>query len=233
MPTSPVPVLTIERLVVRFPGLPDPVLDIPALTVDAGEGVAVTGPSGSGKTTFVNIIAGLATTREGRVRWNATDLAELSERRRDQWRACMVGVVMQDIHLFPGLSALENVLLPARLRGRADGDTKGRAIDLLARVGVPRPDQAAETLSRGQAQRVAVARALLQRPRILIADEPTASLDASSGKEIGDLLLEIGRDDGTTLIVVSHDEHLIARLGRRLHLSGGRLAPMETSDRGS
>ncbi|MFK8251764.1 ABC transporter ATP-binding protein [Ancylobacter terrae] len=231
-PATPVatgaPALAVEGLVIRFPGLPDPVLDIPALAIAPGERVAVTGPSGSGKSTLVNALTGLAKVREGHVRWESIDLAALGEGRRDDWRARHVGLVMQDFHLFPGLSAIENVLLPVRLRRALDADLRRRAGDLLARVGLARPGQAVETLSRGEMQRVAVARALLRRPGILVADEPSASLDAASGAAVAELILELSREEGATLIVVSHDERIVGRLERRLRLIRGRLGDAES-----
>jgi putative ABC transport system ATP-binding protein len=216
--------LTLDQVQVSYPGLETPVLDVLSLTVAAEECVAVTGPSGSGKTTLVNIITGLARPDRGRVLWGAEDIAALAEARRDRWRAETVGLVMQEFHLFEGLSALDNVLLPARLRRAAGRDTVDHAHALLARVGVKRAGQATATLSRGEMQRVAVARALLRRPKLLIADEPTASLDPGHGAEVAELLLALARESGATLIAVSHDERLIKRMDRSLTLDAGRLA---------
>ena len=125
--------LDLADIRVTFPGLADPVLAIPSLAIAAGERVCITGASGSGKSTLVNLITGLERSRHGRVRWGETDLAILSEGRRDQWRAENVGLVMQDFHLFPGLSALENILLPARLARAATPVRIERARDLLTR----------------------------------------------------------------------------------------------------
>lgn len=216
--------LSIEGLEVRFRGLSQPALEIPALKLAPGERVAVTGPSGSGKTTLLNIVTGLERARTGRVLWQDTDLATLSESARDRWRARNVGLVMQDFHLFAGLSALDNVLLPQRLsRFRLEQSAQGEARRLLARVGIERIDQPVETMSRGQMQRVAVARALAAKPGLLIADEPTASLDADAGGDVAELLLELTRETGSTLIVASHDTRLTRKLDRALHLDGGRI----------
>ena len=216
--------LTLEGLVARFPGLDAPALDIPAFGLAPGARIALRGPSGSGKTTLLNMLTGLARVPEGRVDWDGTDLATLGEGARDRWRAENVGLVMQDFHLFPGLSALENVLLPRRLRWRgAERGAREAGLRLLERTGVPRPDQPVETLSRGQMQRVAVARALLARPAILVADEPTASLDAGSAAAVAALLVELAAETGATLIVATHDPDLIARIGRVVHLAAGRL----------
>lgn len=208
---------------ISFPGLAQPVLAIDALTIPAGGRLAVTGPSGSGKSTFVNLVSGLERPDRGAIRWRDTDIATLSESGRDRWRATNVGLVMQDFHLFPGLAAVDNVLLPARLAHAATADIKARALELLSRVGLGRPGQSVETMSRGEMQRVAVARALLRRPGVIIADEPTASLDAESGAEVGRLLLELAEQEGATLIVVSHDERLTERLDRRIRLAAGRI----------
>lgn len=215
--------LALSDVSISFPGLAQPVLSIDALTIPAGGRLAVTGASGSGKSTFVNLISGLERPDSGTIRWSDTDIAGLSESRRDRWRAANVGLVMQDFHLFPGLAAIDNVLLPARLAHAATAEIKARALALLSRVGLSRPNQSVETMSRGEMQRVAVARALLRRPGVIIADEPTASLDAEAGAEVGKLLLELAQQEGATLIVVSHDERLTERLDRRIRLTSGRI----------
>ncbi|MGY2048261.1 ABC transporter ATP-binding protein [Methylobacterium sp. JK268] len=215
--------LTLADLAIGFPGLAAPVLAIERLTVAAGARLAVTGASGSGKSTLVNLITGLARPDRGRILWGETDIARLNEAARDRWRAAHVGLVMQDFHLFPGLSALDNVLLPARLSGAADAALRARAGDLLGRVGLSRPGQDVATLSRGEMQRVAVARALLRRPGILVADEPTASLDPEAGAAVATLLVALAEEEGATLIVVSHDERLTERLARRIRLAAGRV----------
>jgi putative ABC transport system ATP-binding protein len=217
--------LAVNDLEVRFRGLDAPALAVPELRLGAGARVAVTGASGSGKTTLLNMLTGLDRASRGSIRWGEVDVAALSERRRDRWRGLHVGLVMQDFHLFPGLSALDNVLLPLRLRPRrADGTAKAAAARLLDRVGIERHRQAVETMSRGQMQRVAVARALVGRPGLLVADEPTASLDEEAGGGVADLLLELAAEAGTTLIVASHDPRLVRRLDRVLRLANGRIA---------
>ncbi|QKK21859.1 ABC transporter ATP-binding protein [Rhizobium hidalgonense] len=216
--------LTIENLSVTFPGLSSPALAIGHLSIDAGSRVAITGASGSGKSTFVNIIAGLERTRHGCVRWNNENIVGFPESRRDRFRAANIGLVMQEFHLFPGLSALENVLLPARLAGAASADVIERAHALLSTVGLSRPGQKIETMSRGEMQRVAIGRALLRKPGVIIADEPTASLDAESGEAVGDLILDLAVAEGSTLIVVSHDQRLAGRLDRRITLGSGRIS---------
>ena len=223
------PALALRDLTVEFPGLGRPALAIPALDLASGEHVAVTGPSGSGKTTLINMLTGLDRVTRGRVIWQdtglqETDVARLSEGARDRWRAANVGLVMQEFHLFPGLSAVENVLLPQRLAHlRLPDGRKAEAARLLARVGIERPGQSIETMSRGQMQRVAVARALIARPGIIVADEPTASLDAEAGAIVADLLVELAREAKANLIVASHDPRVLDRLGRVLRLDAGRI----------
>ncbi|MDH0615237.1 MULTISPECIES: ATP-binding cassette domain-containing protein [unclassified Agrobacterium] len=215
--------LTIDHLAVSFPGLSAPVLVVDHLEIAAGSRVALTGGSGSGKSTLINIIAGLERVQAGRVVWGEQNMADLPEGRRDRWRAANIGLVMQEFHLFPGLSALDNILLPARLSRVANADLIRRAESLFATVGLKRAGQHVETMSRGEMQRVAIARALLRNPGVIIADEPTASLDLESGEAVGDLLLSVAASTGSTLIVASHDQHLVGRLDRRLTLSGGRI----------
>lgn len=213
--------LAISNLVVSYPGLATPVLRIDALSIAAGEMVAISGPSGSGKSTFVNIITGLERVPEGKVVWSDEDISGLTETSRDQWRGQNVGLVMQDFHLLPGLSAIENVLLPVRLSRVMSRDYGKRAGKLLKKSGLKRPDQSIDTMSRGEMQRVAIARALLRKPGVIVADEPTASLDPDNGAAIGRLLVDLARAEGTTLIVITHDRLLADRLDRRLELANG------------
>jgi putative ABC transport system ATP-binding protein len=215
--------LRIKNLEVTFAGLSSPALVIAGLAIPAGSRAVITGASGSGKSTFVNVVTGLDHARSGSIRWSGEDIATLSESRRDRFRAANIGLVMQDFHLFPGLSAVENVLLPARLARVVDRALSARAHDLLESVGLRRPAQPIETMSRGEMQRVAIARALLRSPGVIVADEPTASLDAESGAAVADLLIELAVAQGTTLIVVSHDVRLSDRLDRKLTFNGGRL----------
>lgn len=215
--------LNMTNVEMSFPGLATPVLSIAGLRIEAGTRVAIAGASGSGKSTFVNLVTGLERASKGRVAWNSSDLSTLSQRERDRWRGETIGLVMQDFHLFPGLSALDNVLLPVRLAFAARPDHVKRAHDLLHRTGLKKPQQRIETMSRGEMQRVAVARALLRKPAVIVADEPTASLDADNGKAVGDLIFELARAEKSTLITISHDQRLIARFERRIELANGRI----------
>lgn len=215
--------LDVSGLEMQFPGLAAPVLAIERFHLPAGGRLAITGASGSGKSTFVNAITGLDTVTRGSVSWSGTEITRLSAGKRDAFRAGNIGLVMQDFHLFPGLSAFENVVLPVRLARRLTQTERDRAFYLLAVTGIARPQQKIETLSRGEMQRVAVARALLQRPGVIVADEPTASLDRQAGNEVAELLLWLSAEEGTTLVVVTHDISLAERLGRRISLASGRI----------
>ncbi len=215
--------LDINGVEMRFPGLDTPVLSIPRLHLPAGAQLAVTGASGSGKSTLVNVITGLETATKGSILWGDTDIAALSPVRRDAFRASHIGLVMQDFHLFPGLSAFENVVLPVRLSRRLTPSIRERALHLLEKTGITRPDQPMETLSRGEMQRVAIARALLSKPGVIVADEPTASLDRRTGAEVAELIVRLARQDEATLVVVTHDPVLMERLDRRIGLEAGRI----------
>ncbi|WCG82816.1 ABC transporter ATP-binding protein [Pectobacterium sp. A5351] len=216
--------LLIQHLSVTFPDTSEAVLDIPALSIRSGERVAVMGPSGSGKTTLVNAITGMDHSGTGCVQWEKQDIWQMNEAERDRWRAQHIGLVMQDFHLFPGLNALENVLLPAQFHHwRIPVSLKQRAADLLAQVGLDTAKRPIDVLSRGEKQRVAVARALLSKPDIIVADEPTASLDAQSGEQIADLLATLARDSRATLIAITHDARLASQMSRCIQLEKGRL----------
>jgi putative ABC transport system ATP-binding protein len=215
--------LLMENISVAFPGLSAPALAVEKLEIPRGARVAITGASGSGKSTLINVLTGLERVRQGRIEWDSTNLVGLSESRCDRWRGRNVGLVMQEFHLFAGLSALDNVLLPLRLSSRSTRADLERARALLARAGLSRPHQHVESMSRGEMQRVAIARALLRKPGVIIADEPTASLDAEGGETAGRLLLELAQEEGSTLIVASHDMRLAAKLDRHIKLSSGRI----------
>lgn len=197
-----------------------PVLDIPALDLAGGASLAVTGPSGCGKTSLLSVLSGLERPDCTRLTVCGTDLPALSEAARDRWRRRTVGFIFQDFHLFPGMDALGNVLLPASFRAAgASAETRRTALSLLERVGLRDPHQPVESLSRGEMQRVAVARALLFRPPLVLADEPTASLDAAAAATVADLLLDLVREAGSTLVLVTHDLALAGRLDSVLALA--------------
>lgn len=199
------------------------ILDIPDLTVTSGELVAVRGASGSGKSSLLNVASGLALPDRGSVRWDGVAPGELPEHRRDLWRGQHIGFVFQDFRLFSALEALENVLLPVTFsHWRIPEPLRQRGLDLLRQMGVV-PDKKVGVLSRGEKQRVAIARAVLQEPKIILADEPTASLDAYNAAQVADLLVRYARSLGSTLLAVSHDEDVRARMDRVLSLDRGIL----------
>ncbi len=193
------------------------------LAVAAGEAVAVTGPSGSGKSTLLNLVAGLDRPTEGRVAVLGQDLGALRERELTAFRARSVGVVFQDPHLLPGLTALENVVV-ARLPWRPRRELEREARELLAAVGLDgRLDHPPARLSGGERQRVGLARALLGRPPLLLADEPTGNLDAATTEALLGLLDRVRADLGLTLLVGTHDPAVAATADRVVRLAGGRV----------
>src|SRR5687768_1684723 len=193
------------------------------LAVTRGEAVAVVGASGSGKSTLLAILAGLDTPSCGTVELDGADVFALDEDRRAELRGRTLGFVFQSFQLLPALSALENVMLPLELAGA--GDPEGPAREILKRVGLgERLHHYPKHLSGGEQQRVALARAFVVRPKVLLADEPTGSLDAASGSGVIDLLFGMNREYGTTLVLVTHDESLAARCARIVRLAAGRIA---------
>ncbi|MCC6609121.1 MAG: ABC transporter ATP-binding protein [Burkholderiales bacterium] len=192
------------------------------LAVMPGEAVAVVGASGSGKSTLLGLLAGLDTPTSGAVELAGTALFALDEDGRAALRAKLLGFVFQSFQLLPALNALENVMLPLELAGRTDAEPA--AIAMLERVGLrDRLTHYPKTLSGGEQQRVALARAFVVRPRLLLADEPTGNLDAATGAAVIDLLFELNAEQGTTLLLVTHDEMLAGRCGRSIRLAGGRI----------
>jgi putative ABC transport system ATP-binding protein len=192
------------------------------LEIKAGETVALVGASGSGKTTLLGLLAGLDEPSAGDIRLGGHLLTGLDEEARARVRGALVGFVFQNFQLLASLTALENVMLPMELRG--DPSPAAKARELLDRVGLgDRAGHQPRQLSGGEQQRVAIARAFAAAPRILFADEPTGNLDKETGKRIADLLFELNREFGTTLVLVTHDPALAARCGRALTVDGGRL----------
>jgi ABC-type lipoprotein export system ATPase subunit len=194
-----------------------PILDVPRLEIGAGEQIVIRGQSGGGKTTLLNVIAGLATPDEGKIVIQTTDVTRLHEAARDRFRARHIGFVFQTFNLLAGFTALENVLLGMTFTGQQK-DPK-RATDLLGRVGLShRLSHKPAALSVGEQQRVAVARALVNRPVLLLADEPTANIDPAHQQHVIDLLREVCRAENVAMLLVTHSPEVSGQFDRVEHL---------------
>lgn len=229
------PVIEAHRLSQRVPtgsGTLTILEDI-TLTINAGDSVAIVGPSGSGKSTLLGLLAGLDRATEGSIALMGQTLEHLDEDARAALRGRHVGFVFQNFQLLPSLTALENVSLPLEVLGRSKiGEDLARP--LLERVGLgARLDHYPHQLSGGEQQRVALARAFVTGPDILFADEPTGNLDTRTGRTVIDLLFDLNREQGTTLVLITHDDHLARRCAVQFHLEGGRLIDDPPADRSS
>lgn len=194
-----------------------PILNIPELTIQTGEQMALTGPSGSGKSTLLHIIGGIVTPDEGEVILNGTNLTEKNEKEKDVYRAEHIGFIFQDFHLIPSLTAEENVrlVLPKKRK-----ETDERIAEWFAKVGLSeRRKHRPSELSRGQQQRVAIIRALINNPTLVLADEPTGSLDFETAEHIMDLLLELTSDSDKTLLCITHDRPFLNKFPKVLEIS--------------
>jgi putative ABC transport system ATP-binding protein len=194
------------------------------LVIPRGQFAAIMGPSGSGKSTLLGLLAGLDTPTSGSITLDGQEITGLKEDALALVRGRKIGFVFQSYNLIPTLTAEENVLLPLELSGLANGDGSRRAGELLDRVGLAeRRDHYPVQLSGGEQQRVALARAFMVRPPILLADEPTGNLDSENGRLVLDLLLALNREEGTTMVLVTHDVELAGNADRRILLRDGRL----------
>ena len=220
------PIIAVEHVyksVTDSTGTLDILRDID-FTLAARETVAIVGASGSGKSTLLSIIAGLDTPSRGTVRLAGQDLFALDEDERAALRAQKLGFVFQSFQLMGNLSALENVMLPLELAGRRDA--RQAATEMLGRVGLAqRLGHYPKVLSGGEQQRVALARAFVVQPAVLLADEPTGSLDFATGETVIQLMLDLNREQGTTLVMVTHDRAIAARCDRRITIEAGRVVP--------
>jgi putative ABC transport system ATP-binding protein len=192
------------------------------LSVNAGDSVAVVGASGSGKSTLLGLLAGLDTPSSGKVHLDGEDIFRLDEDARAALRGRMLGFVFQSFQLLPALTAIENVMLPLELANISDASNASR--ELLERVGLgQRLRHYPRQLSGGEQQRVAIARAFVTQPQLVLADEPTGNLDSATGAQIIELMFELNRERGTTLILVTHDEAISSRCAERIRLAGGKI----------
>jgi putative ABC transport system ATP-binding protein len=199
------------------------ILDDIQFSLRERESVAIVGASGSGKSTLLSIVAGLDVPTSGTVRLAGIDIFQLDEDRRAAVRAARLGFVFQSFQLLGNLNALENVMLPLELQGHGDARTLAR--EMLVRVGLgERLSHYPKVLSGGEQQRVALARAFVVQPSVLLADEPTGSLDFATGETVMKLIFDLNREAGTTLLLVTHDDALAARCDRRLRIEAGRIA---------
>jgi lipoprotein-releasing system ATP-binding protein len=222
------PDLVVDRINKEFPtrGEPLVILREASLALDAGQNAAIIGPSGSGKSTLLHIIGGLDQPTSGAITLNGQNPHALDEASLARFRNRHIGFVFQEHHLLPQLSVLENVLIPAMAEGSPSKETVTRAKELIARVGLAeRLAHRPAELSGGERQRAGVARALLLRPSLVLADEPTGNLDRKTASLIGSLLVELQREERTMLLVVTHSTDLAAQLDRQFELSDGRLMP--------
>jgi len=199
------------------------------LRVAGGDTLSIRGSSGSGKTTLIHILAGLDEGSSGSLKW-AGEAVRAHSGGMPSRRASFIGMIFQSFYLIPEVNALENVLMPARITGASLGTSRTRARDLLARVGLAeRAHHLPTQLSGGEMQRVAVARSLMNRPRIIFADEPTGNLDEITGDGIMDLLLEVCREEGASLVLVTHNRHHAERTARQAELHLGVLSELSKS----
>ena len=227
--TASAPLIAVEHLtksVVDATGTLDILRDM-NFQLFSKETVAIVGASGSGKSTLLGIVAGLDTPTTGTVRLEGEDIFALNEDARAALRARKIGFVFQSFQLMAGLTALENTMLPLELAGRKDA--RRIAADMLTRVGLgERLDHYPRVLSGGEQQRVALARAFVVEPAVLLADEPTGSLDFATGERIMELMFELNRERGTTLVLVTHDKAIAAGCERRIEITAGTMVEATT-----
>ena len=221
----PAPIIRLSDLRLTLPSSAGPVEILRGLDLEvaAGDTVSVVGPSGSGKSTMMMLIAGLERPSEGRVEVDGADLGGLDEDGLARFRRDTIGIVFQDFHLIPTMTALENVAVPLEFAGR--GDAFERAAESLRQVGLGhRLTHYPGQLSGGEQQRVALARASAPGPKLLLADEPTGNLDGETGRQVIDLLFDLQARQGSTLVLITHDPGLAGRCNRRISLKDGRIA---------
>lgn len=222
--TSNYPLLQLESISVRLSnkGQDFPILNDVTENFSKGEMIAVVGPSGSGKTTLLMACAGLIPVHSGQITFNGKTLPLNDEKQMTEWRRVNTGIIFQNFHLLPSQTALENVAIPLELKG--DKDAKDKAEEMLKKVGLShRLHHWPSSLSGGEQQRVALSRAMIMRPPLILADEPTGNLDQENGHLVMNLLEEQVREVGSTLILITHDPELAQRCDRQIHILDGRI----------
>lgn len=220
--------LIVQNLSKHYPtrGEPLVILENLDLKLSAGDNAAIVGPSGSGKSTLLHILGTLDTPTSGSVLLDSQDPFTLAEQPLSEFRSQHIGFIFQEHHLLPQLSVLENILVPTLATGKPTRADMARAEDLIARVGLTdRSHHRPAELSGGERERVAVARSLIQQPSLLLADEPTGNLDSDNARQIGELLLEIQRQEEMILVVVTHSTELASKLDQHFTLTSGKLTP--------
>lgn len=215
--------LAVSGLRLAFAGAD--VIDLPALAIAPGTLTVLSGASGSGKSTLLYLLSGLLRPDAGTIAWAGTDISKLGESQRDRWRRKQAGFIFQNFHLIEEMSPVDNVLVPIWLDSFSAASKRQRALDLLRQLDVPTERESVAKLSRGQQQRVAIARALIGDPSVIFADEPTASLDATTGETVAAVLQSLAREDGRTVVVATHDPALKTLADQTVQLDHGRREP--------
>ena len=216
--------ISLKNVTKSFKGLDAPVLNNLTFHIKTSEKVAILGSSGSGKSTLLHIIAGLDSPSEGKVLFNKRDMDHFSDADIAKLRNKHIGFIYQSHHLLPDFSALENVVMPLLIRGGKYQSNHNKAIKILKKLGLSnRLDHYPHQLSGGERQRVAIGRALINEPQIILADEPTGNLDRSNAKVVFDLFINLAKEYGSTIVLVTHDPELARKMKKIYHLSAGKL----------
>lgn len=217
-------VISLKNITKTFKGLDAPVLNDLNLQLNKSENIAISGVSGSGKSTLLHLMAGLDYPNSGSVHLNNENIGNLSQNDLSIMRNQLIGFIYQSHHLLPDFSALENVVMPLLIRGGKYQNNHNKAIKILKKLGLSnRLDHYPHQLSGGERQRVAIGRALINEPQIILADEPTGNLDRSNAKVVFDLFINLAKEYGSTIVLVTHDPELARKMKKIYHLSAGKL----------
>ena len=217
-------IISLKNITKTFKGLDVPVLSNLNLRLNKSENIAISGVSGSGKSTLLHLMAGLDYPNSGSIHLNNENIGNLSQNDLSIMRNQLIGFIYQSHHLLPDFSALENVVMPLLIRGGKYQSNHNKAIKILKKLGLSnRLDHYPHQLSGGERQRVAIGRALINEPQIILADEPTGNLDRSNAKVVFDLFINLAKEYGSTIVLVTHDPELARKMKKIYHLSGGKL----------